>query len=328
MNDEPRLPALHSGGAIKAIVPTTFEEAWRIANAVVKAGMNPNGLGTPEKCTIVIMHGLEVGMPPMMALQSIALINGRPSIYGDGALGLVYASDKLETIKEWMEGTGDNRVAICTVKRRGDPEPKTRKFSVADAKKAKLWQKKGAQGQDTPWITYDERMLQMRARSWALRDGFADVLKGLAIEEEQRDAVDTPAPTPPKPPALGVEPPVSSVQTMPPLAPPRPPKTQSEIDVGIHNIGTEFERQVNDAVDRIEEEQTFGEEILTPGELLSELDDSLGAAKTAEEIEEIYNDYDLEARLQSMPQGEEFVGVAIGIKRRHLKLKQVANGQK
>ena len=30
-------------------------------------------------------------------------------------------------------------------------------------------------------------MLQLRARSWALRDGFADVLKGLASAEEQRD---------------------------------------------------------------------------------------------------------------------------------------------
>ena len=66
-------------------------------------------------------------------------------------------------------------------------------------------------------------------------------------------------------------------------------------------------------------------EIQSPGELLSELDDALATAKTVEEIDEIYDAYDLEAILQSMPQGEEFVGVAIGIKRRHLK--RMANEQ-
>lgn len=297
MNDEPRLPALVSGGVIRPIIPTSIEEAWRIANAVVKASMNPPGLNTAEKCMIVIMHGLEVGMPPMMALQSIALINGRPSIYGDGALGLVYASEKLETIKEVMEGTGDNRVAICTVKRRGDPEPKTRRFSVADAKTAKLWMKKGAQGQDTPWITYPERMLQFRARSWALRDGFADVLKGLAIAEEQRDApmIDV-TPAPPKPPT-----------------PPKPPET---------NVNPVKNPKLDEGVPKVEEPEIIDAEtgeVQTPGELLSELDDALGTAKDANEIAIIFDDYDLPARLASMPQGEEFIGVAIAIQRRHLK---------
>ena len=307
MNDETdrKLPALVSGGSIRPIIPTDFDSAWRIANAVVVAGMAPKELNTPERCTIAIMHGLEVGLPPMAALQSIAIINNRPCIWGDGALGLVQSSGKMETIKETLEGTGDARIATCIVRRKGDPELKIGRFSVADAKQAKLWDKRGAQGQDTPWITYPQRMLQMRARAWALRDGFADVLKGLAIAEEWRD-VEVAAIVPPTPP----KPPAKEQAKMPPKPPAKEkpkeePKPKSESQKDISEEGGFIDDSVN--------------EELTIGELLEILDKSLDDANDAVQVEEIWNEHDLPAKLQSMSQGEEFQGVALGIKRRHLR---------
>jgi hypothetical protein len=64
--------------------------------------------------------------------------------------------------------------------RRGQP-PERRTFSVADAKRAKLWFKAG------PWTTYPDRMLQMRARGFAIRDTFPDALRGVIIAEEAQD---------------------------------------------------------------------------------------------------------------------------------------------
>jgi predicted ATPase len=58
---------------------------------------------------------------------------------------------------------------------------------VADAKKAGLWGKTG------PWSQYSKRMLQLRARGFALRDAFPDVLKGLVTAEEAQDYPTTPA---------------------------------------------------------------------------------------------------------------------------------------
>jgi hypothetical protein len=55
------------------------------------------------------------------------------------------------------------------------------RFSVADAKRAGLWGKSG------PWTQYPRRMLQLRARGFALRDAFPDVLKGLVTAEEAQD---------------------------------------------------------------------------------------------------------------------------------------------
>jgi len=198
-----RNPVMLSGGAVRAIVPQSMEDAYRLAKAICVAGMAPKGLDTPEKCMVAIMHGMEIGLPPMTALQRIAVVNGRPTIWGDGAMSLVRASGICEFVRERIEGQGDDRVAVCEAKRRHEIEPIIRSFSVVDAKRAGLWGKSG------PWQQFPDRMLQMRARAFALRDGFADVLGGLYLKEEIEDeragvARDfTPSiPRPPAPPAI------------------------------------------------------------------------------------------------------------------------------
>jgi hypothetical protein len=172
-------PARQVSRRPRAIVPRTLDEAMTFARAVVAARMAPSGFGTPEACMIAILHGMEVGLTPMSALQRIAVIGGRPTIWGDGAMALVRASGLAASIQERIEGTDPSDwVAICTVRRRGDVHPVERRFSVDDARRARLWGKAG------PWSDYPQRMLQMRARAFALRDVFADVLGGLYLREE------------------------------------------------------------------------------------------------------------------------------------------------
>jgi hypothetical protein len=169
----------HAGSRPRAIVPRTLEETMHIAKAVHAARMAPKGMDTPEQCMVAILHGLEVGLTPLAALQRIAVVNGRPTIWGDGALALVRASGLAERIGERIEGEGPAQWnAVCEVLRRGEAEPVVRTFSVEDAKRARLWGKAG------PWTDYPRRMLQMRARAFALRDAFADVLGGLYLREE------------------------------------------------------------------------------------------------------------------------------------------------
>lgn len=208
-HESPRLPAMQSGGSVRPIIPQSMEDAYRLAKAVCMAGMAPKGLDTPEKAMIAIMQGMEVGMTPMASLQRIAVVNGRPTIWGDGAMALVRGSGLCEYVREKIDGRDDARAAICTVKRRGEAEEVSRRFSVADAKKASLWGKQG------PWQQYPERMLQMRARAFALRDVFADVLGGMYLREELEDT----APREPRD-VTPMRPP-SPVPPSPQLAPPR-----------------------------------------------------------------------------------------------------------
>jgi hypothetical protein len=117
----------------------------------------------------------------MQSLQSIACINGRPSVWGDAALALVMGSPVCANIQEVIDGEGDDMTAKCIALRKGYPAATVGKFSVADAKRAGLWGKSG------PWSQYPKRMLQLRARGFALRDAFPDVLKGLVTAEEAQD---------------------------------------------------------------------------------------------------------------------------------------------
>jgi hypothetical protein len=190
----PREPLVAQGNAPLAIVPTTFEQVWRLAQVAAAAGT----VKTPEQGAMIIMHGLEIGMKPMMALERIAIINGRKCIWGDGVPALPIARGLVEDWHEEIVGTGDEMTAACSVKRKGMKSWVPRTFSVADAKQAGLWQseaivkRRGRDGgtyeakNDSPWYRYPKRMLAMRARV-AFRDAFPDVYSGLHIAEEMQD---------------------------------------------------------------------------------------------------------------------------------------------
>ena len=166
----------------RGLALSTFEDAFRFAGLVAKSEFAPKDFrNKPESCMLAIQHGAELGLSPMQSLQSIAVVNGRPSVYGDTALAVCKGSPLCEYVRETIEGTGEQMVAICEAKRRGDAEPVVRRFSMTNAKLA------GLAGKQGPWTQYPERMLQMRARGFALRDAFPDILRGLVTAEEAQD---------------------------------------------------------------------------------------------------------------------------------------------
>jgi hypothetical protein len=163
-------------------LPTTFSEAKTFAGELAASNLVPKAYaGKPLDILVAIQWGNEIGLAPMQALQNISVINGKPSVYGDAAMALVQAHPACEGVEEFFEGEGTpNPIAVCIAHRRGR-KPVTAKFSVEDAKRAGLWNKQG------PWTSYPKRMLQMRARGFALRDAFPDALKGLITTEEAED---------------------------------------------------------------------------------------------------------------------------------------------
>ncbi|MBR8201662.1 hypothetical protein [Burkholderia vietnamiensis] len=157
--------------------PRSLEQAMQLANILADSSIVPKDfIGKPGNVLVAIQWGMELGLKPMQAMQNIAVINGRPSLWGDALLALVLASPVCEYVQEWEE----NGTAFIKVKRRGKPED-IQSFSDDDAKKAGLIGKQG------PWAQYPQRMKKMRARAFALRDNFADVLKGIAVAEEVMD---------------------------------------------------------------------------------------------------------------------------------------------
>jgi hypothetical protein len=157
--------------------PRTLEEALRMCDLLADSEIIPKDYQRkPGNIMVAIQWGAEVGLKPLQAMQNIAVINGRPSLWGDALLALVRASPLCEYVVEGEEGD----TAWCRVKRRGEPE-QMRTFSAADAKTA------GLAGKSGPWSQYPKRMRQLRARAFALRDVFPDVLKGMPVAEEVMD---------------------------------------------------------------------------------------------------------------------------------------------
>lgn len=180
------------GGNGFAMQPQNLDEAMRLASMLAHSNMVPKAYQGKEQDTLVaMMMGSELGLNPIQSLQNIAVINGKPAIYGDALLALVQSHPRFGGHEESFDDT--TMTATCTVWRKGDGNSHTVSFSQADAEKAQLWGKQG------PWQTYPKRMLMWRARGYALRDKFADALGGLITVEEARDIPEERDVTPQKP---------------------------------------------------------------------------------------------------------------------------------
>lgn len=188
---------LHAGGKLAAINPQSFEDVQRLARMAVKAGLSPRDKKDDEetaiaKATMAIMQGLECDIPPMQAVQGIAVINGKAMMYGDLLTALLWA--KGFKIKKWITGDGDERSGHARITR-PDGEVIENEFSVRQAKQARLWDtrekvKKNWNGSweekpnDSPWFRFSDRMLEWRAFGYCVKDGASDATHGMLVTEE------------------------------------------------------------------------------------------------------------------------------------------------
>lgn len=166
-----------------SLVPRNLTEAMEFSKLIASTSLVPksyrdkDGKVNPGDILIAVQLGLEVGLKPLQAIQNIAVINGQPTMWGDAIRGLCEASGLLEYCNEtWDEKT---KTATCKVKRKGKPEH-VQTFSMADAVQAGLAEKE-------TYKKYPKRMCGARARGWAFRNEFSDVLKGLQSREEVED---------------------------------------------------------------------------------------------------------------------------------------------
>lgn len=200
----PREPPDRSLQSQRGILIGNMNDLARFAKMIYDSGLAPKGFSNMQSVAIAVEMGLELGMTPMMALQNIGVINGRPGIFGDAAKALIEASGLMADYSEhpgrWCdvcerEGDAKNKCPKCggelsaaehhgfiaTSLRAGRRYPVVSGFNIRMAKKAGLWGKQG------PWTQYPNRMLMFRARGFNLRDNFPDVLKGFKTTEELDD---------------------------------------------------------------------------------------------------------------------------------------------
>lgn len=162
-----------------SLVPRNLEEAFRLAEVLANSDMVPKDYkGKPGNVLVAVQMGQELGLQPLASIQNIAVVNGKPGLYGDAGKALLLAAgcsideDDIRVIKE-------RGYATCTITRSGRTTSRT--YGIDNAKTARLWGKEG------PWSTNPERQMAWRAFWFAARDAAADLLKGLGGAEELRD---------------------------------------------------------------------------------------------------------------------------------------------
>lgn len=165
----------------KALSFNNFDEILKFASIVTKTELVPKTYRNKEAdAAVAVMYGMEIGLPPLASLQNIAVVNGMPTVWGDAQLSIVQSSGSYEWHKTSYTGKIEDGslTAKFEVKRKDMSESVAKEFSIADAQSANLWGKGGT------WKTHPKQMLGYKARAFALREAFADILKGIHSAEE------------------------------------------------------------------------------------------------------------------------------------------------
>lgn len=160
-----------SGAAIEARV--------HYAERLAASGLLPDHYKRqPANVLVAIEIGMALGVPPIHALNSIAVINGKPTMSADLMSAVVRrAGHKLHVTER------DGAVTAELV-RRDDPEFTYRAVWDADkARTAGLWGRKG------PWSQFPGQMLRARATTEVCRQGASDALMGVVYTPEEMGAV-------------------------------------------------------------------------------------------------------------------------------------------
>lgn len=171
----------------------TTDDLWKTAQMLVKTGMVPKSYqGKPELAMAAMITGIELGYSPAAALRCVAVVNGSPTVWGTGGYALPMSNDDYEGHEVTYQLPGEDETelepelptnldeipdgfrVICRVYRRGHRKSFVSKFSVADAKRARLWGMTASSGAAMPWCQYPARMMMHKAVGNALESAFPD----------------------------------------------------------------------------------------------------------------------------------------------------------
>lgn len=154
---------------------------WQIlrhqAETLVSSGFLPKAVDTWQKATAIIMYGKEIGMGPMEALQSIDVIQGKPTQKPQSMKAMVHK--KLpNAIFRLIKSTDEE--AIYEAARPNDP-PAQFSFTFKDAERM------GMTGKDN-YKKQPKVMLSWRCIGHVARTVFPDCLSGVSYTPEELGA--------------------------------------------------------------------------------------------------------------------------------------------
>lgn len=164
----------------QGLMPVSVQDKLAMAECLAKSGLMPKNITTPQQVFVALQWGHELGLSPMVAINNVVVINGKPTLSTDIMHALIRANPEYGGCK-WLCLSEEKAEVEITRNSHGISETFLGSFTIQQAQKA------GLTGKDV-WIKYPQRMLKHRALSYALRDAFPDVLSGIYTADEMDSA--------------------------------------------------------------------------------------------------------------------------------------------
>jgi len=152
--------------------------SWKTAQRISNTPFVPTAFrGKPESVFAAVLYGEELGLGPMQSLNSIHVIEGKPSMAPELMRALVFKAGHRIDVKTCM-----NDEVILFGRRADSGSEATVRWTMKDAQNA------GLAGRGA-WKTYPRAMLLARATSELCRMLFADVVAGLSYTPEEAASI-------------------------------------------------------------------------------------------------------------------------------------------
>lgn len=154
---------------------SNLKEKLEVCNLLLQSGFCPASFKTPGAVLGCILYGQELKFSPMQALNSIDMIQGKPTVNAQGLKAMIIQHGGLIRQVEWTDKS-------CTLEGVRGQEKEIVTYNLDDARLA------GLAGKDN-WKRMPKAMLYARCVSIIARNQWADVIKGLYSAEEMRDSI-------------------------------------------------------------------------------------------------------------------------------------------
>ncbi|MFT5871136.1 MAG: hypothetical protein ACI8WT_000034 [Clostridium sp.] len=158
-----------------------FELAQRMATALSKSTIVPQDYRNNISNTLIALDmSNRIGISPMMVMQNLYVINGRPSWSSQFIIALINNSKRFaESLKFKLEGKSDEMSCYAYTKNYSGEEILGPVISMKMAKE-EGWLSKSS----SKWKTMPEVMIRYRAASFFGRLYCSDLLMGIYSDEE------------------------------------------------------------------------------------------------------------------------------------------------
>lgn len=165
-----------TGGFIES-----FRESYKLASVLAKSSLVPQQYqGKTEDCALAIDMAERMGVSPLMVMQSLYVVKGKPSWSGQACMSFIKAKyGDAQPVYTGQRGTDTRGCFVRVIKPDGEVIEGT-EVTIAMAK-SEGWMS------NSKWKNMPEQMLAYRAAAFFARVYCPEILMGIQVEGEIED---------------------------------------------------------------------------------------------------------------------------------------------